>query len=168
MQLSILCRDGTRQLIEATKAFTLFGHDFYAHRSVGFSREKYWTITHGATTASACDPVRFKTKAEAVRETQRHLEIIGEAALLKAIGNYRPVTYQAKTPKAKAAPLKTRTSLIDFEALLDAHQSGEQVGACTECGHIQDGVEPDAQGYRCENCGLHAVTGAELLLLAEV
>ncbi len=38
-------------------------------------------------------------------------------------------------------------------------------GICKHCGETQDGCEPDAQGYYCEDCGHHAVYGAEELLM---
>ena len=38
-------------------------------------------------------------------------------------------------------------------------------GFCTACGADAEGVEPDARGYECEECGAHAVYGAEELLL---
>ena len=37
-------------------------------------------------------------------------------------------------------------------------------GFCYECGHEQEGCEPDAQNYRCEECDQHTVFGAEELL----
>lgn len=41
----------------------------------------------------------------------------------------------------------------------------ELVGFCTSCGAEASGCEPDAEGYYCEECGEHAVTGAETLLV---
>lgn len=37
-------------------------------------------------------------------------------------------------------------------------------GFCTECGAEAHGIEPDAEGYRCEACGALAVCGCEALL----
>lgn len=37
-------------------------------------------------------------------------------------------------------------------------------GICLECGFVQHGVEPDAIGYTCENCGAEKVCGAEAIL----
>lgn len=37
---------------------------------------------------------------------------------------------------------------------------GEQQGWCIACGEIQDGCEPDAEGYECESCGCQTVYGA--------
>lgn len=38
-------------------------------------------------------------------------------------------------------------------------------GICRACGADADGVEPDAKGYECENCGAHEVYGAQELLI---
>lgn len=57
-----------------------------------------------------------------------------------------------------------RSDLIDQALeLLDAGE--DTTGICTQCGFEQDGVEPDAEGYTCENCGAVAVSGAEQILL---
>mgnify|MGYP001571221533 CR=1 FL=1 len=36
-------------------------------------------------------------------------------------------------------------------------------GICINCGEDQDGCEPDARNYECENCGEKKVFGAEEL-----
>lgn len=38
-------------------------------------------------------------------------------------------------------------------------------GFCIKCGEEQDGCEPDAEQYTCENCNKRAVYGAAQLLL---
>jgi hypothetical protein len=38
-------------------------------------------------------------------------------------------------------------------------------GFCIACHEEVDGVEPDAERYKCESCGERAVYGAEQLLL---
>lgn len=38
-------------------------------------------------------------------------------------------------------------------------------GFCTACGTEAEGVEPDARQYRCDECGDHAVYGADELAL---
>lgn len=38
-------------------------------------------------------------------------------------------------------------------------------GFCVNCGHQQDGCEPDARHYECEECGEKAVFGAAELLI---
>jgi hypothetical protein len=45
--------------------------------------------------------------------------------------------------------------------------SDEHGGICLACGATQDsGVEPDARGYPCDECGQRAVCGIEEALLA--
>tara|TARA_R100000664_G_scaffold23097_1_gene32669 strand:- start:1190 stop:1390 length:201 start_codon:yes stop_codon:yes gene_type:complete len=44
----------------------------------------------------------------------------------------------------------------------------ENVGICTACGYEQDGCEPDAENYECEDCGERKVQGVENLLLGTV
>ena len=39
-------------------------------------------------------------------------------------------------------------------------------GMCRLCGNVQNGVEPDAENYRCGNCGSETVDGVQALLLA--
>lgn len=39
------------------------------------------------------------------------------------------------------------------------------VGICLSCGAYHDGVEPDAEGYPCEECGEPTVMGFENLVL---
>ena len=48
---------------------------------------------------------------------------------------------------------------VGMDEFLELCMDGEYVGKCGKCGHIQDGVEPDAQGYECEECGEKAVDG---------
>lgn len=38
-------------------------------------------------------------------------------------------------------------------------------GFCTACGTEAEGVEPDARQYHCDECGEHAVYGADELAL---
>ena len=37
----------------------------------------------------------------------------------------------------------------------------EMSGVCVKCGEDAYGVEPDAEGYRCESCSARAVYGWE-------
>lgn len=41
-------------------------------------------------------------------------------------------------------------------------------GFCVECGADAEGVEPDAERYECDVCGMRGVYGAEQLLLMTV
>jgi len=43
--------------------------------------------------------------------------------------------------------------------------SEEYGGACIACGEEAYGVEPDARGYECEECGAAKVYGAEELIM---
>ena len=49
--------------------------------------------------------------------------------------------------------------------LTEAARDDECRGFCVKCGADAYGVEPDARGYACEECGAPAVYGAEELLL---
>ncbi len=51
-----------------------------------------------------------------------------------------------------------------FDEFLELAMEGEYVGLCAKCGHIQDGCEPDAEGYECEECGAKAVNGPAIAL----
>ena len=58
---------------------------------------------------------------------------------------------------------------LNIDEVLDAAKRGlydlDNPGFCIKCGFEQDGCEPDAREYRCENCGEHAVFGAEELII---
>lgn len=47
------------------------------------------------------------------------------------------------------------------EAVKRYHNSVDNPGFCLECGHEQDGCEPDARNYECEACGVKRVFGAD-------
>jgi len=51
------------------------------------------------------------------------------------------------------------------QAVQRAQASLDNPGFCTACGAEAAGVEPDAEGYKCESCGAHAVCGAEDLFI---
>jgi hypothetical protein len=55
--------------------------------------------------------------------------------------------------------------VISQRRIVAAIESGEHIGFCTSCGAEQGGVEPDANGYRCESCNQMTVNGAEDLLI---
>mgnify|MGYP004446450009 CR=1 FL=1 len=38
-------------------------------------------------------------------------------------------------------------------------------GICYKCGNLQSGVEPDAEGYECDECGARAVGGLEMAMV---
>ena len=52
----------------------------------------------------------------------------------------------------------------DLDELDCAIEDGT-IGFCIECGHEQDGCEPDAREYLCENCSKKSVYGAEEILI---
>lgn len=54
---------------------------------------------------------------------------------------------------------------ISLDQLLEAVQSGDDMGFCLACGAEAYGVEPDARQYECECCGECKVYGAEELLM---
>ena len=54
---------------------------------------------------------------------------------------------------------------LDIERVLEAAENDEQMGFCLACGAEQDGCEPDARNYECEECGAKKVFGAEEILL---
>lgn len=49
--------------------------------------------------------------------------------------------------------------------LLELVEECPNQGICVQCGNVQSGVEPDAEGYPCEVCGEPAVAGMEVTLL---
>jgi len=54
---------------------------------------------------------------------------------------------------------------INLDQILTAVESGEYLGICIACGFEQEGVEPDARKYTCDDCGQPKVYGAEELLM---
>jgi hypothetical protein len=56
-------------------------------------------------------------------------------------------------------------STITFDTLIEAVESGEDMGFCIACGAEHYGIEPDARQYECEACDLNKVYGAEELLM---
>lgn len=54
---------------------------------------------------------------------------------------------------------------LDMERVMEACESGDNMGFCLACGEEAFGVEPDARKYECESCGEKRVYGAEELLI---
>jgi len=50
-------------------------------------------------------------------------------------------------------------------ALAESGEAEQGIGICISCGNEQGGCEPDAQHYRCEDCGKRMVFGAEEILI---
>ena len=46
-----------------------------------------------------------------------------------------------------------------------ARHIDDMTGFCISCGSTQGNCEPDARGYRCENCNLPKVYGIEEFLM---
>jgi hypothetical protein len=61
--------------------------------------------------------------------------------------------------------METIMAKLSIEQVMDAVESGEDMGFCLACGAEAYGVEPDARKYECEDCGANKVYGAEELLL---
>ena len=49
--------------------------------------------------------------------------------------------------------------------IFELSEEYENSGICYVCGAVQDGVEPDAEGYECHDCGKHAVGGIIMAML---
>ena len=66
-------------------------------------------------------------------------------------------------------PVTTRTrpgpKLRTFTIARVEEASTEQSGLCLNCGHMQEGCEPDARRYRCDSCKLDLIYGAEEIVL---
>lgn len=61
----------------------------------------------------------------------------------------------------------TRTGLTQYmPSIEEVSEAGNDfVGFCLACGNVQEGCEPDARKYRCEECGKDKVYGGEELAL---
>ena len=55
---------------------------------------------------------------------------------------------------------KPTFSLEEIQQAIDDHN-----GFCIKCRYEQEGVEPDAREYECDECGENAVYGAEELVV---
>lgn len=54
---------------------------------------------------------------------------------------------------------------IELDQIIEAIENGD--GICLVCASEQSGVEPDANSYKCEQCGEYAVHGAESILFMQ-
>ena len=59
----------------------------------------------------------------------------------------------------------TTHASITSERIIDAIEEDDSLGFCSACGEEAFGVEPDAYGYTCEDCGARAVYGADVFLI---
>ena len=63
--------------------------------------------------------------------------------------------------------IKTTLNPDRIAALAEESMFGTgNTGICIECGYEQEGCEPDARKYTCEDCGEAAVYGAEELMMS--
>ena len=58
-----------------------------------------------------------------------------------------------------------RKYALSIDRIMDAVESGDDMGFCLGCGADAYGVEPDARQYECDECGAEKVYGAEELLI---
>lgn len=59
-----------------------------------------------------------------------------------------------------------KISFTELEnAIHRSHTGTDNPGFCLSCGNEQDGCEPDARNYECEECGARKVFGAEEILM---
>lgn len=54
---------------------------------------------------------------------------------------------------------------LNQQRVIEAAESGGNIGFCIACGTEHDHVEPDARNYKCNHCHLHQVFGAEEIIL---
>lgn len=66
----------------------------------------------------------------------------------------------AKEYKAKSGKTQWMPSIEEAQEM-----DSDNEGFCLACGYVQDGCEPDAAKYECEDCGEHKVYGASELML---
>jgi hypothetical protein len=57
--------------------------------------------------------------------------------------------------------LKGNRMKITIERVIEAIKEDDNLGFCLACGADACCVEPDAEGYECEECDEHRVMGAE-------
>lgn len=57
------------------------------------------------------------------------------------------------------------TKRFTLEQVEEIILGDNNIGFCIKCGAERDGCEPDAQKYKCEECGAKAVYGAEQILV---
>jgi hypothetical protein len=54
---------------------------------------------------------------------------------------------------------------IPWSELQEELSADNYTGFCLACGALHDGIEPDAHGYECDECGKPRVMGCEEILL---
>lgn len=62
--------------------------------------------------------------------------------------------------------IRTLPTFEQVQEAIDRRQSStDNPGFCLACGNEQEGCEPDARKYECEDCGAFQVYGAEEVLM---
>lgn len=80
----------------------------------------------------------------------------------KQYGNYHVTVHMERL---KLRLLRSTAMQFDPDQVIAAIERDDHTGICGECGGEQDGCEPDARKYECDDCGAKAVYGAEECLL---
>lgn len=75
--------------------------------------------------------------------------------------------------EGSSAVMLTRKAILakliaEYGSIENAMFNSDNDGICLNCGFIQSGVEPDASGYRCENCGEATVDGVENTIISRL
>lgn len=55
---------------------------------------------------------------------------------------------------------------VSLDVIIEAVESGANLGFCTNCGNQACGIEPNTRNMECEVCENYTVFGAEELLIA--
>ena len=55
-----------------------------------------------------------------------------------------------------------------LDVVLALVELDDDSGICTACYEVAYGIEPDAEGFACESCGVLAVCSAERFLMSKV
>jgi hypothetical protein len=58
--------------------------------------------------------------------------------------------------------------IAEYGSLDEALVNGETDGICLNCGFIEPGVEPDAEGYHCTECDKDEVIGVETAIISRL
>lgn len=78
------------------------------------------------------------------------------------------ITMKNRIDPHKQLKIALETGILSEDEILEAcesqHTGLENPGFCLVCGAYQDGCEPDAEFYECDDCGEKSVFGAEQLL----
>lgn len=118
--------------------------------------EAHWTRDDGTPRAKVLGV--WTTKEPAIAEMQRQL------------------TIERKTinPTFRIVPTTAEIYRISFGEVIDSPLTKDRIievcsedyaGLCVNCGAEHSGIEPDARGYKCDDCNQLTVYGAEELMI---